>query len=255
MRIALARSFTQERQIEVALNVAGEQQPGLGKVLIVDDEADVRSLIAASLARAGWETIEAAHSAQALTALKTERISAVTLDVNLKAESGYQLCRDIRALSPVPILFVSARIDEFDHVLGLELGASAFITKPFSPRILVAEVAAAVRGAVSKPEEDSASTVQVGPVRLDFRSRRVTVAGSDVALSKLEFQLLEVFMRDPRRAFERVSLLHQIWGPWFGDDHVVEVTVGRLRRKLAAAGCVDFIETLRGVGYRLATPD
>lgn len=227
-----------------------QTESNAGRVLVVDDEPDVRDLISASLQFAGWETVEAASGSEALTRVREGDISVVTLDINLDRESGYEVCRAIRAESQVPIILVTARTDEFDHVLGLELGADSFLTKPFSPRILVAEVAAAARRSAS-PEDSPA--FRVGSLTLDVVERRVRVAGQEVSLSKTEFDLLELLMSEPRRAFERQTLLDKVWGPWFGDDHVLEVTVGRLRKKLADAGAPNVIETLRGVGYRLST--
>ena len=175
------------------------------------------------------------------------------LDVNLGSDSGYDVCRAIRAESAVPILFLTARSDEFEHILGLELGADDFLTKPFSPRVLVARLAAVMRraGAGTGPPAGGGQ-LRARNVVVDPAGRRVQVDGAEVELSKTEFDLLATFMADPAKAFDRPTLLDRVWGDWYSDDHVVDVTMGRLRRKLADAGAPDLIDTLRGVGYRLA---
>lgn len=232
-----------------AIEVHGQ---GNRTVLVVEDEADIRELICVALARGGWATLEAAGPAEALALLASNELAAVTLDVKLAGESGYELCRTIRGRSSVPILFVTARADEFDHVLGLELGADDYITKPFSPAVLTARVAAAVRrGAHGRQTDDR--TVRVGPIALDPIGRRVFVRDRQLELTKTEFDLLATFLAEPTTAFDRDTLLDRVWGDWYSGRDVVDVTVSRLRRKLTDAGADGFIETLRGVGYRLAT--
>lgn len=221
--------------------------PPTGHVVVVDDEAEMRRLIAVSLATQGWETSEVATGGEALEILGRRDVAAVTLDVNLALESGYDVCRRIRAVSDVPILFLTARSDEFDHVLGLELGADDYVTKPFAPRVLAARVAAIVRRrALPAPP----SALEAGPVRIDLESRRATLGGNPLVLSKSEFDLLVVLMGD-RRAFSRAELLERIWSPWRADEDLT-VLVSRVRRKLAEGGASDLIETVHGVGYRLA---
>jgi DNA-binding response OmpR family regulator len=222
---------------------------GSGLVLIVDDEPDLRMIIKVTLEREGWRTCEADDAAGALACVSSRNPDAVTLDVNLGLESGYDVCRSIRAISTVPVIFLTARTDSFDHALGLELGADGFLTKPFNPRVLVAQVAAAVRrGRAGTPRTTLLRTQRL---TVDLLARSVHVDGAPIDLSKTEFDLLCSLMASPGRVFEHGQLLTTVWGQWYGDNHVLEVTIGRLRRKLGAAGATHVIETVRGVGYRL----
>ena len=219
-----------------------------GRVLVVDDEPEMRRMICAALRSQGWETLEAATMEEVMGALEADAPTAVTLDVNLRGESGYDVCRRIREMSDVPILFLTARSDEFDHVLGLELGADDFLTKPFSHRVLAARIAAVVRRrAPARPS----GPLSIGPVTLDLGARRAHVGSRPVALTKNEFDLLAILLAEPHRAFTRRELLERIWGEWHSDDHVLDTTIGRLRAKLEHVGAGQAIETLRGVGYRL----
>jgi DNA-binding response OmpR family regulator len=223
-----------------------------GRVLVVDDEPEVRDLLAELLGGAGWEVVAVATGREALAALDGGGFAAVTLDINLRDESGYDVCRSIRSVSDVPVIFLTARADDFDHVLGLELGADDYLTKPFSRRVLLARVAATVRRSRS-PAAASHEILRAGSLALDTVGRRCHVDGAEIPLSKTEFDLLAVFLSDPERAFDRHALIDRVWGEWYSDFHVIDVTIGRLRQKLAEAGAPDLIETIRGVGYRLAT--
>ncbi len=225
--------------------------PGSAPVLVVDDEPEIRALIRASLTQDGRDVVEAANGADALRIVRAGPIAAVILDLGLGAESGYDICRAIRERSAVPILILTARRAEFDEVLGLEMGADDYLTKPFSPRVLRARLAAIIRRAETPASERTPSLV-VGALELDERSRRARVGGQELPLTKTEFDLLAVLAGAPDRAFDRNALLDRVWGDWYSDGHVVDVTVGRLRRKLADAGLPDAVETVRGVGYRLA---
>lgn len=221
-----------------------------GRVLIVDDEPDVRDFLCAALSVSGWEPVAVGDGTAAMERIRAGGIAAVVLDVNLGAVSGYQVCREIRSISTVPILFLTARTDEFDHLLGLELGADDYLTKPVSPAMLGARLAAVLRRAAT--DADAAGPLRARSIALDPRSRRVTVSGTPLELSRTEYELLELFLAEPDRAFTREALLDRIWGDWHSDDHVIDVTMGRLRRKLDAVGEDGLIETVRGVGYRLA---
>lgn len=227
--------------------------PVSGRILVVDDEPDLRASVCRLLADAGWESVEAGGSAEALAALAADSFAAVVLDVNLRAESGYELCRAIRGFSAIPILFLTARADDFDQALGLDLGGDDCLTKPFNPRILLARVAAAARrNAISVASPDARPIHRARNLSLDPLSRRVWVDEREIEMSRIEFDLLALFLNEPLRAFDRNTIIDRVWGEWFSDDHVIDVTIGRLRRKLAQAGADGLIETVRGVGYRLA---
>ena len=223
-------------------------------VLVVDDEPDVRALVATSLAVDGWSVLEAEDQAQTLAAVRARHPAAVILDIGLGRESGYDVCRAIREIATIPVLFLTARQTEFDQVLAFELGADDYLGKPFSPRLLRARVAAIVRraeepGAVGTGPADIHTW---GTLVVDERSRRARIDGRELPLTKIEFDLLTVLVRAPDRALERDALLDRVWGEWYSDAHVVDVTMGRLRHKLADAGAPGLIETVRGVGYRMA---
>ena len=174
---------------------------------MVDDEPAVRRMIAGGLRSQGWTVIEAGTGAEALAALERDRPDAVTLDVNLRGESGYDLCRRIRATSNVPIIFLTARSDEFDQVLGLEIGADDFLTKPFSHRVLAARLTAVLRRGVAAAPDGQ---VAFGLVTIDRAARRVTVGSTDVRLTRSEFDLLEAMLSEPRRVYTRDELLDRV---------------------------------------------
>jgi hypothetical protein len=196
--------------------------------------------------------VEAEDADSALAIAAAADLAAITLDVALGRDSGYDVCRAIRATSDVPVLFLTARSQEFDEVLGFELGADDYLVKPFSPRVLSARVAAVVRRRAV--EGNAGHVLRSGILSIDERSRRTHAGDREVDLTKTEFELLAALMRSPDRAFDRDTLLDRVWGDWYSDAHVVDVTVARLRRKLADAGVPEMIDTIRGVGYRLAAP-
>ncbi|MFM2106098.1 MAG: hypothetical protein RL338_1130 [Chloroflexota bacterium] len=220
------------------------------RVLVVAAPSEAERL-SALLRSGGWQPMAADGEPRALAALATPGLAAVVLSDELIAGSGYGLCRRIREGSAIPIVLVSARATEIDETLGLELGADDFISRAVAGRVLLARLAAVVRRTelYSTPSDEP---LQAGSIALDPRSRRCHVNGSELVLSKTEFALLAVFLSDPGRAFARDELLDRVWGDWFSGDHVIDVTMGRLRHKLLDAGVDGAIETLRGVGYRLA---
>lgn len=227
-------------------------------VLVVDDEPDVRALVSAALAADGWVVAEAGNQEEAMAAVRARHPSAIVLDIGLGRESGYDVCRAVREVGAIPILFLTARQTEFDQVLAFELGADDYLGKPFSPRLLRARIAAIVRRAEERGTGTTgpADVHTWGRLVVDERSRRARVDDTELPLTKIEFDLLAVLVRAPERAFERDLLLDRVWGEWYSDAHVVDVTMGRLRHKLGAAGAEGIIETVRGVGYRLAAlPD
>lgn len=228
-------------------------RPGDRRVLVVDDEPDVRDLLAETLRADGWEARAFPSGRDGLAALRAEPFAAAILDVNLDGESGYDVCREIRSFSTVPIIFLTARTDAFDHVLGLELGGDEYLTKPFERRILLAHLAAVTRHPrTAPPDGTDDALLTVRDVSLDPRSRRARVGEREVPLTRTEFDVLAVLMAEPQRAVGRDDLIDRVWGEWYSDDHVIDVTMGRLRKKLADAGADELIETLRGVGFRVA---
>ena len=222
-----------------------------GAVLVVEDEPAIADVLRMYLAREGFEVHVVGDGTAALDSLRSVRPDAVILDVGLPGIDGTEVCRRMRAAGDwTPVLFCTARDDEFDRVLGLELGADDYITKPFSPREVVARVKVALRHAQGVPA--SAETVSAGTVTLDRRTRRVRVAGEEVALTATEFDLLEYLLAAPGRVFTREELLSEVWGyAAVVGTRTVDVHVAQVRSKLGEASP---IRTVRGVGYSAEVP-
>ncbi|MCT8330966.1 response regulator transcription factor [Albidovulum sediminis] len=219
------------------------------KILIVDDDPRLRELVTMTLERAGFATVTAADGQRALIHVAREAPDLVVLDVGLPEMEGFEVCRRIRAQGDVPILFLTARDDEIDRVLGLEMGADDYVTKPFSPRELVARVRAILKrthgGARAAP-------LHHGRVSLDRLSHVCRVDGADVALTATEFRLLGLLLAQPARLVGRAQLIAGIWGARSQvSDRTLDSHLRNLRRKLADAGCADAVETVHGVGVRM----
>lgn len=218
------------------------------RILIVEDDESISELVQYNLQAAGFETLAALDGEEGLRLAIAENPSLVLLDVMMPGMDGWSVCRELRRRSNVPVLFLTAKDDEFDRVLGLELGADDYITKPFSPRELVARVKAVLRR-YHKPQPE-ASSLQIGALEVDLRSHDVSVRGKPVILTPMEYQLLSILVGSPGQVFSREQLLGQVWGEdFFGDYRTVDVHISHLREKLGAAG--DMIQTVRGFGYRL----
>jgi DNA-binding response OmpR family regulator len=216
------------------------------KVLLVEDEDSIAEPLAEGLRREGFDVDRVATAAAALEA---EPADCVLLDLRLPDGNGYDVCRSLRGRSDVPIIMVSARGEEIDRVLGLELGADDYVVKPFGLRELTARIRAVTRRATPRP---AGSELAVGPLEIDTRARRAYVDGRELALTAKEFDILAVLAVDPGAVVTRDQLLHRIWGvTWYGQTKTIDVHVGSLRRKL---GDPRLIETVRGVGFRLREP-
>ena len=214
-------------------------------VVIEDDEA-IGALVVAYLGQAGFDVVCETNGENGLAAVERHDPRVVVLDLALPDLDGLEVCRRLRASRRVPILILTARDEEVDRIVGLELGADDYMTKPFSPRELVARVRAILRRAEPQPEESA--LIELGDVQLDRRLRRVAVAGSTVALRTLEFELLAELAENAGQVVTRDRLLERVWGVAFaGGTRTVDVHVAQLRKKLARP---DLIETVRGVGYR-----
>jgi two-component system response regulator MtrA len=221
-------------------------QPGRGLVLVVEDERAIAELISLYLKRDGFGVHVASDGPAALAAVRTMRPVAVLLDVGLPGMDGIEVCRTMRAADDwTPVLFVTARDDEVDRVLGLELGADDYVTKPFSPRELAARVRTVLRR--SSGESPAVRAHTVGSIRADVAARRVWAGEQEVALTSTEFDLLVQLVRNPGRVFTREQLLSSVWGyAAAAGTRTVDVHVAQLRAKLGAASP---IRTVRGVGY------
>ena len=219
------------------------------KILIVDDDPRLRDLVRLALERAGHAVIAAGDGRQALVHAARDAPDLIVLDVGLPEMDGFETCRRIRARSEVPILFLTARDDEIDRVLGLELGADDYVTKPFSPRELVARVRAILkRSAGPLPR----ARLEHGALSLDPVARTCRLNGAPVALTATEFALLERLMQAPERLVTRAGLVAALWGAQSQvSDRTLDSHLRNLRRKLADAGCADAIETVHGQGMRM----
>ncbi|MDQ6936835.1 MAG: response regulator transcription factor [Actinomycetota bacterium] len=218
-----------------------------GVVLVVEDEVAIADLVRLHLSRAGYGVHVERDGAAALVAVRGIRPSAIILDIGLPGLDGVEVCRRLRADGDwTPVIFVTARDDEIDRIVGLELGADDYVTKPFSPRELVARVGVVLRRADGRPDE-RASPIEIGSVRLDPAAHRVYVSGEEVALTATEFELLAFLMRRPGRVFSREQLMSEVWGySAVAGLRTVDVHVAQVRAKL---GSVNPIRTVRGVGY------
>lgn len=218
------------------------------RILVVDDEANIVELEKLYLGREGYQVESAANARDALASVASFNPDLIVLDIMLPDMDGLEVCRQVRAKSGVPILMLSARREDVDRIVGLELGADDYLTKPFNPHELVARVKAILRRARAEPVQ--AQTIQLGRLSIDPARHEVSVEGNQVSLRAREFALLVVFARNPGIVLSRERLLTQVWGyDYYGETRTVDVHVNHLRDKLAGSG-VD-IETLRGTGYKL----
>ena len=220
------------------------------RILLVDDERPIVESLRYALEKEGYEVVEAFDGSEALDLARAKSPDLVLLDIMLPGMSGFEVCRVLRKESAVPILMLTARSDEPDRVVGLDLGADDYITKPFSIR----EVLARVRAALRRSQAGVAATevLQSGDLVMDLARHEVKVAEQRVQLPPRQFDLLRAFLSSPGRVLTREMLLRGVWGYDFGgEDRTVDVHVRWLRRKLLDAGSRVAIETVRGVGYKL----
>ncbi|HWA39215.1 MAG TPA: phosphate regulon transcriptional regulator PhoB [Burkholderiales bacterium] len=221
-------------------------------ILVVEDEPQVQELVAVNLEHAGHRVLRAASAEEAEAAIRHELPDVLILDWMLPGESGVSLARRLRGAERtqgLPILMLTARAMEQDKIAGLEVGADDYLTKPFSPKELAARIKAVLRRRAPQLADD---TVEIGELRLDPGSRRVTARGKVVALGPTEFRLLHFFMTHPERIYSRVQLLDHVWGDHvFIEERTVDVHIRRLRKALEPTGHDRLIDTVRGSGYGL----
>jgi DNA-binding response OmpR family regulator len=236
----------------------GNKAGAMTHILIVDDEPNLVDLLRDYLTREGYEVTTAEDGPGALEAARRLDPALIVLDIMLPGMDGIEVCRQVRRFSDAYILMLTARAEEIDKIIGLSVGADDYVTKPFSPREVVARVKALLRrprarGQDTPPAESA--PLQIGDLIIDEAAHTVTLAGAPIALTAREFALLATLARHPRRVFTRAQLLEQVWGDDYYDDHVVDVHIGNLRKKLEEDGTRPrYIATVRGVGYRM-TPD
>jgi DNA-binding response OmpR family regulator len=220
-------------------------------VLVVDDEPQIRRALRTSLEAHGYDVATVGTGEEGVVAAAEQAPDLVLLDLGLPDIDGYEVCRRLRARSDVPIIVVTARGDEVDRVVGLELGADDYLVKPFGIRELVARIRAVTRrseGRVAVPDKR-----RLGPVLVDVRTRKVTVDGEEVVLTRKEFDLLALLTEEPGATRTRDEIMETVWDAhWYGPTKTLDVHVAALRRKL---GHPELIETVRGVGFRTLDPD
>jgi len=220
-----------------------------GTVVVVEDDPHIADLVELYLRQDGFRVIQAADGEAGMAAVRNQSPRLVILDVGLPGKlDGLEVCRRLRSAGDVPIIMLTARDDEIDRVLGLELGADDYVTKPFAPRELAARVKAILRR-TDGVTRDADDVLTVGALEVDVRRREVRVAGEVVALATREFDLVRYLADNVGLALSRQQILDGVWGPgWFGDERTVDVHVGQLRKKLGDALP---LATVWGVGYRL----
>ncbi len=217
------------------------------KVLVVDDEARMRKLVKDFLTKKNYTVVEAEDGEEALDIMyKDKDIDLVILDVMMPKLDGWQTCREIRKFSKIPIVMLTAKAEEMDELLGFELGVDEYISKPFSPKILVARIDALLRRSNKLGDSD---VIAVGDVKMDIASHTVTVAGEKIELSFKEFELLLYFLENKGIALSREKILNNVWNyDYFGDARTIDTHVKKLRSKLGKSGVN--IKTIWGMGYK-----
>ncbi|MBI5030387.1 MAG: response regulator transcription factor [Chloroflexi bacterium] len=226
------------------------------KILIVDDERLIVDSVKYGLQKEAYTIVAAYDGEQAITKVRDEKPDLVLLDIQLPKKDGWAVCREIRQTSRVPIIMLTARSEEADKVLGLELGADDYLAKPFSMRELLARVRAALRR-VTEYVEPLAQPTKIGDVEIDPHSHRVTICGKGLELTKKEYDLLQVLMTHSGKVVTRNDLIDRVWQTdWVGDTRTLDVHIRWLREKIENnPGKPRYIQTVRGVGYRFATND
>lgn len=233
-----------------------EQSPP-ARILVVEDEESLSRLIASYLSRDGYAVETVRDGLEAIAYARAFPPDVVVLDLGLPGTDGIEVCRTLRTFSDCYVIILTARVEEVDRLIGLSVGADDYLTKPFSPRELVARVGVMLRRprrfASSAVAADPHEVLTIGELSLDLGAREVRVADEVVPLTRTEFDVLATLARQQRRAFSRDQLTKQVWGPdWFGDPHLVDVHVGHVRRKLGDDSSNPiYVQTVRGYGYRI----
>lgn len=220
-------------------------------ILVVDDDPDLTDLVRELLQGEGHSISVASTGERAEQIARARTPDLVILDVDLPGMKGPEVCRRLREFSTAPILFLTAASSDADQIVGFTAGADDYVTKPFGSHVLLARV----RTLLARGTRMTSGPKLIGNVEIDATAQVVTVAGQRIELTKTEYDVLTTLAHREGHIISKVELLREVWGEWFGDDHVIEVTISRLRTKLVRAGAPDqLITTHRGLGYRISAP-
>lgn len=230
-------------------------KPTTATVLVVEDTPEFRLLVEGVLDTAGYSVSSVGDGSQALDLVREDEPDVIVLDLGLPGMDGVEVCRQVRTFSDSYIVMLTGRDDDVDCLVGLAVGADDYITKPFSPRELLARIQVLLRRPrLGTPEPLAESGISIGDLLVDVSSREVKVGGVEISLTKIEFDLLALLTSRPDMVFERRLLMETVWGTnWVRDDHVVDVHIANLRAKLDKNG-IKHLRTVRGVGYQILTP-
>jgi two-component system response regulator RegX3 len=225
----------------------------MSRILVVEDEETLAEAIAFLLGKEGFEVTVAASGPDAIAQFEKSGADLILLDLMLPGLSGTEVCRQIRAKSAVPIIMLTAKDSEIDKVVGLEIGADDYVTKPYSSRELIARIRAVLRRGELLDSSDEGAILEVGPVRMDTDRHVISVNGAQVAIPLKEFELLEFLMRNAGRVLTRVQLIDRVWGSdYVGDTKTLDVHIKRLRAKIEKDPAnPEYIQTVRGMGYKM----
>ncbi|CAN2172858.1 OmpR Response regulators consisting of a CheY-like receiver domain and a winged-helix DNA-binding domain [Candidatus Nanopelagicaceae bacterium] len=225
----------------------------MSRILVVEDEETLAEAIAFLLGKEGFEVTVAASGPDAIAQFEKSGADLILLDLMLPGLSGTEVCRQIRAKSAVPIIMLTAKDSEIDKVVGLEIGADDYVTKPYSSRELIARIRAVLRRGELLDSADEGAVLEVGPVRMDTDRHVISVNGAQVAIPLKEFELLEFLMRNAGRVLTRIQLIDRVWGSdYVGDTKTLDVHIKRLRAKIEKDPAnPEFIQTVRGMGYKM----
>jgi len=223
------------------------------KILVVDDEENIVELVKFNLEKEGYQVVTAYDGEEALKKVEDVHPNLIVLDLMLPKLDGFDVCRQIRKdskLNKIPIIMLSAKGEEIDKILGLELGADDYVTKPFSPRELLARVKAILRRVKNKSDKEE-EVIALGDIKIDLTKYRVEVDSEEINLTPKEFDLLAILMTHPGQVFSRSYLFDELWGyDYHGDTRTVDVHIRRLRKKISNHSNQESILTVRGVGYK-----
>lgn len=227
------------------------------RILIADDDPHIRDVISFALEKAGMQVAQAEDGRQALDTFRSQAADLIVLDINMPELDGLEVCREIRKFSETPILFLSSRDDEIDRILGLEIGGDDYVTKPFSPRELVARINVILKrtqpAKVVEPVKEE-SALQHGKLNIQPEQHIASWDGYILSLTATEFAMLQMFIRQPTRVFSRDTIMSSAYdGNVYVSDRTIDSHIRHIRQKFADAGCENVIETVHGVGYKLAS--